>query len=147
MVHELGAVDSDGRHLTVWRRVYRTVLCVLGHLAESVLLLVWFPVSRVLHPGGELWADRHCDDVLSAVWRGLSVVVAEFYCVWRIGGVHFILRGVLLLHQARDYRVHSDTVVHWLYGDYGADVLAVDRYNWILCRVLFHTKDLQCSED
>lgn len=147
VVHELGPVHPDGGHPALWRRLHRTILRVLGHLAEPVLLPVRLPVPRLLHPRGQLWPDRHRDDVLPAVRRGLPVVVAQLHRVGRVGRLHPVLRRLLLLHEARDNRVHSDAALPGLHGHHGAHLLAAHRHNRLLCRLQLHTQDLQRSQD
>ena len=45
---------------------------VVGYLAESVLLLVWYSVPCVPHSYDLLFGDYYCVDLLSVVWRGRS---------------------------------------------------------------------------
>lgn len=147
VVHELGPVHPNGRYPALWRRLHRTLLRVLGHLAEPVLLPLRLPLPRLLHPGRQLWPDCDRDDVLPVVRRGLPVVVAELHRVRGLCGVHPVLRRLLLLHETRDHRVHTDAAVLGLHGHHGAHVLAADRHDWVRGRLQFHTQDLQCSED
>lgn len=91
LVHECSPMYSGGWNSAVRSCVHRIVLRVLGHLAEPVLLPIWIPLLGVLHLGGELWPDIHCDDVLPALWRRLQMVVADVHCVGWIGCIYLLL--------------------------------------------------------
>ena len=52
-----------------------------------------------------------------------------------------------VVNTARDHRLHSNTPLLWLHNIDGIHLLAADRHNRLLRRVLLHPKDLCCHQD
>ena len=48
---------------------------------------------------------------------------------------------------AGDHRVHSDATLLWIHGTDDLHVLAADRHDWILRRLLLHPQDLRRYQD
>ena len=75
MVHAPRRVHPDGGHPALWCLLHRALLHLLRYLREPVLLPVRVPLPRLHHPRHLLLPDLHCDGLLSALWRGLPLVV------------------------------------------------------------------------
>lgn len=70
----------------------------LGYLGKSILLFVWFLVPRVRHCHHLVCRDLGGHDLLSAVRRGLPLVVAIVCHVGRLRSLRFSLCHFLLFN-------------------------------------------------
>jgi hypothetical protein len=72
-----------------------------GHMGEPVLLLVRLLVPSVPDRDHLLLGDRRGDDLLSAVRRGLPLVVAVVRGVRWMRFLRFLLFSILLYHRGK----------------------------------------------
>lgn len=74
-------------------------------------------------------------------------MVAQFHSIRRFSALHTGLFAVLFYNKIGNNRICADTVVHWLHGLDGVDVLAFDGYYRVLCGLRFYQENLQCGEN
>ena len=91
--------------------------------------------------------SQHCDGIFSIMRGKLPLVVAIVCSFWRISSVRPSVFCILFLHKTGHWRICTYHGILLLYLDYGDYLLAAHWNDRVLCRFLFHKKDLRFSQN
>mmetsp|Transcript_18095 Transcript_18095/g.36463 ORF Transcript_18095/g.36463 Transcript_18095/m.36463 type:complete len:237 (-) Transcript_18095:22-732(-) len=116
MVHAPHLLRACRWRAAVRCRVHRALLHPLLHLAAPVLLRLRLLARRASDPNHYLRGDHDCHVLLSALFRGLSLVVARIpnlRLLWRLS---FHLLDSVHVHQDDHVTWRLHNALHWIHA-------------------------------